>query len=278
VAAFQEVMGPPGHQPDLLEAVTAVATPEYPLLRVDAVRGQVDAWARASRACVASLAEVPRTPALLAGVCHVLFKETGLRGDTGTYSDPRNSFLNEVIARRLGLPITLTVLFVEVARRVGLEAHGVGFPGHFLARVADRDDPGTFVIVDGFSGGTILGMADLQGLLTRAVGEDALLTEEMLSPVPVRQVVARVLRNLKAAYTLAEDFGRALLAQERLLLLDPDDPGQVRDHGLLLARTDEPGAAAAQLERYLTLEPNPADGAEMHRTLEVLRRYVRNVQ
>ncbi|MEW5854119.1 MAG: transglutaminase-like domain-containing protein [Myxococcota bacterium] len=265
-------------QPDLLEAAVQIAAPEYPELRLSSIQGQLDAWARAARARGQTIHDVPRTPALLASVCHVLFREVGLRGNRDDYGDPRNSFLNEVVDRRLGLPISLSVLFLEVAARVGLTAHGVAFPGHFLARVEDPAAPGSFVVVDSFGGGSILGVADLSELLAKVAGKGAGLVPSLLAPAPVLGILVRMLRNLKATYTDRDDWSRAILAQERILVLTPDEPGEIRDHGLLLARVDEPGSAVRQLERYLALSPTASDAADIRRTVSALRQHGFNVQ
>lgn len=278
VASFRTVVGTGQASLDLFEGALAIASPEYPDLDSAALRVRLASWAAGAVELVAQNPDARPTPAMLAAVCHVLFKEVGLRGDLDHYSDPRNSFLNEVMERKLGLPITLSVLFVEVARRVGLDAHGVAFPGHFLARVEDPDDDGTFVVVDSFSGGSILGLDNLAQLLADAVGGPAPLSPDMLEPATPRVVLARMLRNLKASYAQRKDMERALLAQERILVLHPDDPPEVRDHGLLLARAGETAAAIVQMERYLLLAPEAADAREVEGALHQVRRERYNIQ
>jgi regulator of sirC expression with transglutaminase-like and TPR domain len=232
----------------------------------------LDAWAREARARVADVKDVSPTAALLAGVCHVLFKEAGLCGNLEAYSDPRNSFLNEVMDRRMGLPITVSIIFVEVARRTGLAAHGVAFPGHFLARVEDPVDPGTFVVVDAFGAGRVLGVEELQALLLRVSQGRTTLAPGMLAPAETPTILKRMLRNLKAAYVEAEDHDRALLAQERLLVLAPDDAAEHLEHANLLDHAMEPAGALTAFGRYLALNPAAPDAAAVRASMKRLRR------
>lgn len=278
VEAFARAVQGPEARLDLFDAALCIAGPEYPALDGRHYRALLDTWARRARAVVGGTGATRETPAVLAAVCHVLFREVGLKGNLDHYSDPRNSFLNDVMDRHLGLPITLSIVFVEVARRAGLDAHGVAFPGHFLARVEDPDDEGTFVVVDSFSGGNILGLQNLGDLLSDAVGSPSTLTPSMLGPASTHSVLIRMLRNLKAAYAEAHDLERALLAQERILTLLPREPAEVRDHGMLLFHTGEMEAAGAELEHYLSLAPTAEDVREVEAALQKSRRQKWNIQ
>jgi len=150
-------------------------------------------------------------------VTRVLFVERGFRGNADDYYDPRNSFLHEVLDRRVGIPITLSILYMEVARRIGLTVTGVGFPGHFLIRAYDGDRA---VVIDPFNGGAVLGKDDLQALLTRVVGPDAKLEPSVLAPVSKPQILTRMLVNLAGVYGKRGDLFRSLEVLERLHLLD----------------------------------------------------------
>jgi regulator of sirC expression with transglutaminase-like and TPR domain len=152
---------------------------------------------------------------------HTLFDEHGFRGNQDDYYDPRNSFLHEVIDRRVGIPITLSVLYMEVARRVGLTVHGIGFPGHFLVRWDGAD--GTVVVVDPFRMGLRLDTEDLEALLQRSAGADAKLEPAMLAPNSKRQILTRMLTNLAGIYGRAGDVVRSIAILERLHVLDPDN-------------------------------------------------------
>jgi regulator of sirC expression with transglutaminase-like and TPR domain len=276
VEQFSRVVS--GDQRNLFDAALCIAAPEYQHLPAEELGGMLDAMARAARAVVADAQDTSPTATLLAGVCQVMFQEGGFKGNTEDYGDPRNSFLNEVLARRVGLPISLSVVFVELARRAGLQAHGVAFPGHFLARVEDPDDDGAFVVVDSFAGGRILGVEDLRAMVLRVSQGRTQLTPSMLAPASTNLVLTRMLRNLRAVYTEQEDYDRALLAQERILVLNAQDATEHRDHGMLLARAMEPNAAIEALDRYLTRVPRAADAKEIRAFVARLRRDARTVQ
>jgi regulator of sirC expression with transglutaminase-like and TPR domain len=149
-----------------------------------------------------------------------LFDELGFRGNTDDYYDPRNSFLAEVLVRKVGIPISLSVLYLEVARRLGIPAAGVAFPGHFLVRVDHGGEP---LILDPFGGGAALDRSALQALLTRASGPDARLDDVSLAPTPKRAILIRMLNNLAAIYGRTGDTLRSLEVLERIAVLDPSD-------------------------------------------------------
>jgi regulator of sirC expression with transglutaminase-like and TPR domain len=161
-----------------------------------------------------------------------LFERLGFAGNTVEYFDPRNSFLGEVLARRTGIPITLSVVYLEVARRVGLPAHGVGFPGHFLVRI-DRG------VIDPFNGGIVLETPDLERLLEQTSGKDARLAEPHLATVTTPQILARMLLNLAGVYGRLGDLFRSLEVLERLALIDRDNPRLARDLEQLRARVGD---------------------------------------
>ncbi len=162
-----------------------------------------------------------RTFASARAVTRVLFVERGFRGNADDYYDPRNCFLHEVLDRKVGIPITLSVLYMEVARRIGLTVTGVGFPGHFLIRAHDGDRA---VVIDPFNGGAVLGKDDLQALLHRVVGPEAKLEPSLLAPVTKPQILTRMLVNLAGVYGKRGDLFRSLEVLERLHLLDADNP------------------------------------------------------
>jgi regulator of sirC expression with transglutaminase-like and TPR domain len=156
----------------------------------------------------------------------VLFQELGFRGNDDDYYDPRNSFLHEVIERRVGIPITLSVLYMEVARRAGVHVDGVSFPGHFLVRY-DRDD--SSVIIDPFRMGVTLDADELEALLKRARGPEVELTAESLAPATKREILLRMLTNLAHIYRDRGDSPRMLQILERMYVLDPENAGLERE-------------------------------------------------
>ena len=208
----------------------------------------------------------------LACVDYVLFKQEGFKGNDEDYYDPENSFLNRVMARKTGIPITLSVLYMEVARRAGLEAGGVGFPGHFLVKtVCDGQE----VFVDPFHGGRVLSPAELQGLLDRVYGGRLDVRPEFLSVVSHGQIVQRMLNNIKLIYANRKDWKRCLRVVEHLVILNPEDADQVRDRGLLRLRLDDGAGALADLERYLELAPDSDGAPAVREQIERIRKHAR---
>ena len=208
----------------------------------------------------------------LACVDYVLFKQERFSGNDEDYYDPENSFLNRVMDRKTGIPITLSVVYMEVARRVGLEVNGVGFPGHFLVKtVCDGED----VLVDPFHGGSILSPADLQGLLDKLYGGRLEVQPEFLAAVSNRQIVQRMLNNIKLIYANRQDLERCLRVVEQLVILDPDDADQVRDRGLLRLRLSDGHGAVNDLERYLELAPDSDSAATVRQQIERIKKHAR---
>jgi regulator of sirC expression with transglutaminase-like and TPR domain len=199
-------------------------------------------------------------------LCEFLFREQGFAGNPEDYYEPQGSFLDQVLERRRGLPITLSIIWIEVARRLGVEARGVGFPGHFLVRAGT--DPG--LIVDPFHGHVATHDHCLR-LLRGALGDQAELRSEHLSIAGPRQILVRILSNLKRLYSEREAWSAALACVDRILLLVPDAPLELRDRGLLYARLECYRAAVADLERFAELAGGARQSAAFLEALETLR-------
>lgn len=198
-----------------------------------------------------------------------LYRVLGFRGDDQTYGDPRNSRIDEVIARRRGIPITLAIVFLGLAKRRGVTARGVSFPGHFLVRV-ERDDGGPPLVLDPFHGGRPMEHADLVRLLRRATGPSARLEPKHLEPASVRAILVRVLQNLKAAHLARGAWAHALVAVSRIVALMPREPSPLRERGMLQAQLGAAAGAREDLERYLTLAPDAGDVATVRQVLDRL--------
>jgi regulator of sirC expression with transglutaminase-like and TPR domain len=206
-------------------------------------------------------------------LAHYLYERQGFAGNETDYYDPRNSLLPDVLDRRLGIPITLAIVYCEVAKRVGVRAYGVGFPGHFLVRIerGAKDEPGQGpVIVDPFFGGRVLDEKSLVALLKKVVGSNEKLRPEHLEPAAPRLVLARMLTNLKAVYLARGENSRALLALHRLVTLTPDAPFALRERGLLAARLGSIEVARADLNRFLELSPDASDAKSIKARLDGL--------
>ena len=229
-----------------------IAAEEYPKLDVDLYLEKLDRFGDLAREQSGS-----HTSALdlIAAVSVTLFDKLGFHGNSASYYDPRNSFLNEVIDRRTGIPITLTVVYIEVARRVGLSITGVGMPGHFIAKhEAESGD----IFIDPFNEGRLIGTLECSELLSETTGGTLDLESEHLLAVSHKQILTRMLSNLLGIYGTM-DQRRALAAIDRILLMNPGSARHVRDRGLLLAGLRETRGAIEELERYLELAPNAPD-------------------
>jgi regulator of sirC expression with transglutaminase-like and TPR domain len=248
---FRELARTPGAAVDLGRAALAVARIEHPDLDIEAEIARLDSLAARSGAGAA------RGPqAALDRLVAFLFEQEGFRGNDKEYYDPRNSCLNDVLDRRLGIPITLSVLTIEVGRRVGVEVEGVGLPGHFIvsARVAGRRR-----FLDPFHGGTLLTPESAEEIASRAVGRPVKLEEAHWAPCSKHQIVLRMLRNLKGIYAKRQDWDRALGVVDRLLLLDAESAVHQRDRGTVLVRMGRLWEGATEWERYLTRFPGAPD-------------------
>jgi regulator of sirC expression with transglutaminase-like and TPR domain len=242
--------------PRLDWASLAVAMLEHPDLDVEACERALDRLAER----VQTLAALEDTTwGRVSALKRVLADEEGFRGDIQTYAAAQNCFLNVVLERRQGLPITLGVLYMEVARRAGIELFGVGFPGHFV--VAAQTGQGKLVM-DPFQGGTLLTESGLAALLN-GVAPQLRFSPAMLTPTPVKSITARLLMNLKRSYQASGDQERILRVIDQLLILSPDHPGELRARAAVLSTLGAYRAALADVERCLELSPQAPDSAHL---------------
>lgn len=193
-----------------------------------------------------------------------LYGKLGFRGNTEDYYDPRNSFLNEVLNRRTGIPITLALVYLELAQRLEFPMVGIGMPGHFLIR-PDFEDGGIFV--DAFHQGEVLFPEDCAKRLSEIYGQPVDLQPEFLAPVTPRQFLARMLTNLKMIYLYNHQIEQALAAIERILLLFPQAPMELRDRGLISYELGNWSLATQDLEDYLRYLPQAQDGLMIRKIL-----------
>ena len=252
----------PDEEIPLSWAALVLARDEYPDLDLPAYAA---AMADLARPVVGSADADPLDT--VRAINRVLYDERGFSGNQADFYDPRNSYLNEVIDRRLGIPITLALLQMDIASRVGLPLKGVSFPGHFL--VSLPLDEGLLVL-DPFHRGRSIDLDELKAraqphLADGELGEDQI--SELLSPASNRAILARMLRNLKTLYTEREDWARALRCADRLLLLEPDQPTELRDRGLLYLELGHYAGALRDLGRYLEGTPTPEDAEKIRRLL-----------
>jgi regulator of sirC expression with transglutaminase-like and TPR domain len=200
-----------------------------------------------------------------------LFNELGYCGNTGDYYDPRNSYLNQVLERRTGIPITLSILYMEVGRRLGLRFEGVSFPGHFLVKLRVT---GGHLVLDPFLAGEAQSEADLRARLAQVLPQrdaDTLPLAQFLEAASPRQILARVLRNLKGIYLQSEQAQNTLMVMQRMVMVAPHAAEEVRDRGLAYYKLDCFRAALADLQDYLDRCPEAPDAKEIKDKTAALR-------
>ena len=229
---FEHIVARDDDDIDLALASLVVGQWEYPALEVSDYIGELETYTETARTMAAHEQGEHRT---LRALNRALFEHYKFRGNYEDYYDAKNSFLNEVIDRRLGIPITLSILYLEVGRRLGLEVSGLNFPGHFLVRCEDRDG---IVVLDPFHRGVTLDADDLEDRLKRVLGDSAELDDRYLEPTPKRQILARLLGNLSRIYRRDGDITRDLEVHERLVILEPENRQFSRDLERLRSRVE----------------------------------------
>jgi regulator of sirC expression with transglutaminase-like and TPR domain len=260
IKEFGRLAGSPDE--DLASPALLIPLLEFPQLNAAPYLARLDAMGREMRARLAARNLDPREAnafELVTELNHYLFDEQKFTGNREHYEDPRNSFLNEVLERRTGIPITLALVYLEVARRSGVRAVGVNFPGHFLLRIPAARGPDTLakdIIVDPFHGGALLSEPDCRQLLKKHVGEDAAFSPELLAAASKQQILSRMLLNLKRIYVRMRSFPQARDVTELLLAVDPSALTELRDRGLLAYHLNDFSAALRDLSRYLQLTPS----------------------
>ena len=255
----------------LLEAAICVAQDEHPGLDTQGVVAEIDRLAARLRARLpADAGALQRLRALNT----YFFGELGFAGNVNHYHDPRNSYLHAVLATRRGIPITLALLYIELATHLGLTARGISFPGHFLVKLKL---PQGEVVVDPFDGRS-LSREELDERLVPFRARHGLEGDFeaplglFLQAAPPRDILARLLRNLKEIHASAEDWPRLLAVQQRLVLLLPDRPEERRDRGLTWAELGRCAEAAEDLAAYLAARPQADDADALRERLAELRR------
>jgi regulator of sirC expression with transglutaminase-like and TPR domain len=245
---------------DLAELSLELARDEYPDLDVDAYLSEIASMAHEARRYARGNLE-----ARVKGLCRYLFHDMGFRGNQQDYYDPSNSYLNQVLDRRTGIPISLSAITMAIGKRIGLTVTGVGLPGHFVAKATDGERE---ILFDPFHGGRLLTSEACENLVRQVTGAPFRVMARHLVPMPLGRVLQRMLANLKAVYLRTEDFHRAVRIIERLRQLAPHDPLERRDLGLTLVRLGEPGKAINHLSAYLEAAGPAEEAANVRRVLQ----------
>lgn len=245
---------------------------EYPNLSVDEFLEKI---AKMAAEIESRLCPDNRDPRSLIGVINnYLFVEQGFHGNEEDYYDPRNSFLNDVIDRKTGIPITISSLYIELARRVGLELDGVCFPGHFIVKYSKSDDE---ILMDPFNKGRILSEKNCQDLLNSMYGSRVQLRREMIATSSKKQILNRMLNNLKGIYVDSKNHQKALSVVELILELSPYNYSEIRDRGLLYYKRECFSQALHDLETYLRISPDAPDSGAINNIVSRLKDLVKSI-
>ena len=253
----------------LAAAALAIARTEYPELDPSPYLARLDEMAqRAQR----RMRKSPTAHEAITLLNQVLFAEEGLRGNREDFYDPRNSFLNDVLDRKLGIPITLSVVYLEAARRTGFPLAGVGMPGHFLLK--HYDVVAGEIFIDAFNRGAILTRDECQRRLDEVYGGQVDMRAEYLQPVTHREILSRMLNNLRQIYSTRQDGRKGLAVLDLLLAIPPISPDLFRERALLRLNLEQYVGAAHDLSKYLKLAPEAEDAPAVRETYDMVRHLV----
>jgi len=265
---FEEIAGRPDPLLDLVEASLVIALEENPALDIERHLTEVESWSDAVRGRLEGSRDVER---IVGTINRLLFDEEGFHGENDDYYDPRSALLSEALERHAGLPIALSILYIELSRRAGVEATGVSLPGRFLVKFS-----GAFgvIVVDPFDGGRVLSTVELQKILDGMYGGGVRLREHHLRSFSPKEILARELAQLKAAYLAQHDLARAAASIDRLLILDNRDAYEVRDRAALAMQMHAYRQAIELFERYLALMPVSEDRSRVREQIAYLRAWL----
>ena len=269
---FATCVALPEAELDLASAALWLAAEDCPELDTQVYLGRLESLADRVRV---AWGKRPGSVAALDALRSVLVEEESFRGNTNSYYDPQNSFLNKVLDRRVGIPISLSIVWIEVGRRAGIPIEGVNLPGHFVVRLLDRHEP---TLIDPFCGGMVLTARECEDRLRQTQGEGWRLSPEDLVAAGPKQMLVRVLNNLRLIYLETEDYGRALSVVDRLALIAGNTPKLRRDRGLLFARLQLYGKAWADLAAYLGPEETTDENEASDEAVSLLREHLELVR
>jgi regulator of sirC expression with transglutaminase-like and TPR domain len=263
---FMEMVLREEEEPGLAEAALLIAVEEYPGLEPEPYLQRLRLMADE----VGERLGTDRDPYhIISAINEYMFSDLGFIGNDEDYYDPRNSYLNEVMDRRTGLPVTISLVYMEIARHLGLALVGLGFPAHFLIKYVG---PEAELILDPYHGGRFMSEEDCVEQLRQVYGNRLSFRPEFLEPTSSRAVLARLLKNLEGIYLRQRDYAHAYAAVERFLLIQPDAVDEIRERGLIAFRLGDVRQAIADLRRYLQLRPNGRDRDNIRNQLGLARR------
>lgn len=264
---FQDLVEQTDERIGLSEASLVIALEEYPGIDVESYLGQLQSWATVIR----DRTRRSGIEAVLEQLNRLLYEEEGFHGEADDYYDPRGTFLNEVLDRHAGVPLALSIVYIELSRRAGLHATGVSIAGRVLVRVRG---PYGDLLLDPWDQGRVLSTGEIQALLDQVYGGAVRLREELLRDCENREILAKVLAHLKAVYLTHSDLEGAIGAIDRLLLLDARDSYEIRDRGLIAMQIHRYQEAIDYLDRYLELTPYADDARQIRESIDYLRQWL----
>jgi regulator of sirC expression with transglutaminase-like and TPR domain len=267
---LRQIVSGPDEDISLAEAALLIAGHEYPDLAVAAYLSRMEELAHMLRMRIGEDATVLER---IAELNQFLFGDLGFSPDTENYYDPRNSFLNEVLERRMGIPITLSVIYLELGRKIGLPLQGVSFPGHFLVKCAVPDGA---VVLDPYSRGISLGLQELQTRLREVRGGEVsrAIVAELLVAASNREIMVRLLRNLKAIYLRDHALNKALPIMDWIIVTVPEQTMELRDRGMIYQELECPRAALADFEEFVRKSSSSEDSSDILGRIMELRQVV----
>jgi regulator of sirC expression with transglutaminase-like and TPR domain len=262
---FLEIVAQPEETLDLGEAALVIALEQEPSLSVADYLDLLERWAACARSRAGGSADSER---MIAEVNRLLFEDEGFHPSDIDWYDPRTALLNEVLDRHEGFPLALSLVYIEVSRRAGLQAAGVALPGRFLVKVVG---PTGEILIDPWDGGRALTRVECQAILDQVYGGAVMLREHHLRSCEKRQVLARLLAHLKSSYRSRGDLQAAASAADRLLVLDENDPYELRDRAVMAMELHRYDEAIRCLERYLAAMPSAEDRGRVRDEIDWLR-------
>jgi regulator of sirC expression with transglutaminase-like and TPR domain len=266
--AFQKIAALDEASFPLDRASLALALEEYPDLDIQTYLRRLDTLAARAEVLIG----IDRNAInIIESINEILFVQEGLRGNEDDYYNPLNSFLNGVLDHRLGIPISLSVIYIEVARRISFPIDGIGFPGHFLIKHTTKKQD---IIIDAFNHGRILTLNDCQELLDKVHEGEVLMNAAYFKPMEKRAIITRMLYNLKDIYIQKEQYYKVLSMIEKILILNPGIPSEIRDRGLFCMQLGFFANALADLELYLNRSLAPEDSSHIQKDIKILRNIV----
>ena len=265
---FTEIISRRDVEIDLAEAALFIAKEEYLDLDIEGYLSKLDRMAAVVRERIRGEIDPYQ---IIVQINRYLFDEEGFFGNTYEYYEPMNSFLNDVLERKTGIPITLSVIYLEIGRRLNFPLVGVGLPGHFIIKHISSQRE---ILIDPFTRGKILSEEECAEMLNEIYGKDVPFRREFLASTPKKQMLARILTNLKGIYLHLQDYPRALSAVERILLINPRTPQEIRDRGMVYYKLEALPKAMIDFETYLKLAPDAQDASIIKQNIQLLGRLI----